>query len=243
MSHRPTKSPNPPSAPAADADTPPRPDPTPPPPDAGRNPPPPARPSQRPHHSRFRERGEVQMLPRPVSRRLHLPRYVELFDVRFFRLKKQYLVQAALASLVMMILLVLVDSVADAVLAVGLASSAVIVFVHPNSKSAAVRHLLGGHAIGLTVGMAISIILYHADWLGMDYTVNHWIVDLVAGSALGIVILLMSITDTEHPPAAATAVGFAWEGLEPIVIALFLAGIIVLSISKATLRSFLRDLD
>ena len=199
--------------------------------------------SRRSRHSRFWERGEVQVLPRPVSRRLRLPAYVELFDVRFFRLKRQYLGQAALAAVMMMILLVLVDSVADAVLAVGLASSAVIIFVHPHSKGAALRHLVGGHAIGLAVGMAISVVLYHADWFGLDYTVSHWIVDIVAASALGIVIVLMCVTDTEHPPAAATAVGFAWEGLEPMVIGLVIAGVLVLSVSKVALRGVLRDLD
>ena len=199
--------------------------------------------SPRSRHSRFWERGEVQVLPRPVSRRLRLPAYVELFDVRFFRLKRQYLGQAALAAVMMMILLVLVDSVADAVLAVGLASSAVIIFVHPHSKGAALRHLVGGHAIGLAVGMAISVVLYHSDWFGLDYTVSHWIVDIVAASALGIVIVLMCVTDTEHPPAAATAVGFAWEGLEPMVIGLVIAGVLVLSVSKVALRGVLRDLD
>lgn len=200
--------------------------------------------SERPGgHSRFWESGELQVLPRPVSRRLRLPTYVGVFDVRFFHQKKHYLGQAALAALVMMILLVMVDSVADAVLAVGLASSAVVIFMRPNSRSAALRPLLGGHAIGLAVGMAISVLIYHPDWLLLDYSVSHWVVDIMAASALGIVILLMSITDTEHPPAAATAVGFAWEGLELTVVGLFIAGVLVLVASKVALRGFLRDLD
>ena len=83
-------------------------------------------------------------MPRRMSRQFHLPPFVELYNVWFFRLEKRYLWQSALAAAVMLVVMLMVDSVADAVLAAGLGSSAVIVFVHPNSSSAALRHLVGG---------------------------------------------------------------------------------------------------
>ena len=198
---------------------------------------------QQRHHSRLLERGELQVLPLGISRRLGLPAYVELFDVRFFRLKWRYLAQATLAALVMLALLLLVDSLADAVLVLGLASSAVIIFVHPNAKSATLRHLVGGHLLGLGVGVTGAILLYHTGWHPASYATDHWIVDVVAAAALGVVILLMSVTDTEHPPAGATALGFAWESLQPTVIVLFIVGVLLLMVSKVALRGVLRDLD
>ena len=95
--------------------------------------------------SRLTTYGELQLMPRRVSRRLRLPLFVELYNVQFFELKKRYLWQSALAASVMLLVLLLVDSVADAVLAAGLGSSAVIIFVHPNSSGATLRHLVGGH--------------------------------------------------------------------------------------------------
>ena len=89
------------------------------------------------YRSRLLARGEFQVLPRRVSRRLHLPPFIELYDVRFFRFHKVYLWQSGLAVLAILGVLLLVDSVADAALAAGLGSSAVIVFVHPTSRAPA----------------------------------------------------------------------------------------------------------
>ena len=73
--------------------------------------------------------------------------------------------QATLAALVMLGVFLLVDSIADAVLAAGLGSSAVIVFVHPNASTAALRHLIGGHILGLAVGALASFVLF-PHWMG-----------------------------------------------------------------------------
>ena len=62
-------------------------------------------------------------MPRRISRRFHLPLFIELYNVRLFRLKTRYLWQSALAAVVMLIVMLMVDSVADAVLAAGLGSA------------------------------------------------------------------------------------------------------------------------
>ena len=200
-----------------------------------------ARPSRSP--SRLLDRGEFQLLPRRLSRRLHLPPFIELFDVRFFRMKKNYLGQAALATVVILAVLLLVDSVADAVLAAGLGSSAVILFLHPNSRSATLRHLVGGHLHGLLIGAVASFLLFHSGLLPVPVHMYGWVADIVAAGTLGMVILVMAVTDTEHPPAAATALGFALESLELTVIAIFAVGVLLLAFSKLLFRSALRDLD
>ena len=192
--------------------------------------------------SRLIDRGELQLMPRRISRRYHLPLFVELYNVQFFRLRKRYLWQSALATLVMLALLLLVDSVADAVLAAGLGSSAVIVFVHPNSSGAALRHLVGGHLLGLAVGTLSAFLLFHSGLIPLPDDVTHWAADVGAAITLGLVILLMSITDTEHPPAAATGLGFALQSLNMTVVVLFMTAVLVLAISKVLLRRSLRDL-
>ena len=193
--------------------------------------------------ARLMARGELQLMPRRYSRRFHLPLYVELYNVQFFQLKKRYLWQSALAALVMLLVLLLVDSVADAVLAAGLGSSAVIVFVHPNSSGAALRHLVGGHLFGLAIGMLSAFLLFHSGWMHFPADVEHWAADVGAAITLGLVILLMSITDTEHPPAAATGLGFALQSLNVTVVILFVTAVLVLALSKVLLRRSLRDLD
>ncbi|MCY4416403.1 MAG: HPP family protein [Chloroflexi bacterium] len=182
-------------------------------------------------------------MPRRVSRKYHLPLFIAIYNVQFFRLRSRYLLQAALAALVMLGVLLLVDSIADAVLAAGLGSSAVIVFVHPNSSGAALRHLVGGHILGLAVGALASFILFHAGWVPASDGTHHWVADMVAAITLGIVILLMSATDTEHPPAAATGLGFALQSLEITLVLLFVAAVLMLAVSKLIFRRALLDLD
>lgn len=192
---------------------------------------------------RLMTHGELQLMPRRVSRRFHLPLFVELYNVQFFQLKKRYLWQSAVAALVMLVVLLLVDSVADAILAAGLGSSAVIIFVHPNSSAAAFRHVVGGHLLGMAVGVSSALVLFHSGWLPIPADVSHWAADVGAAITLGLVILLMSITDTEHPPAAATGLGFALESLEITALVLFVAGVLLLAVSKMVFRRSLRDLD
>ena len=85
----------------------------------------------------------------------------------------------------MLLVLLLVDSVADAVLAAGLGSSAVIIFVHPNSSGAALRHLVGGHLIGLAVGILSAFVLFHSGWVLLPPDVEHWAADVGAAITLG----------------------------------------------------------
>jgi hypothetical protein len=98
------------------------------------------------------------------------------------------------------------DIISSGVIVAAIASSVAIVFFVPHSVASAPSRIVGGHlaaviaayivvAIGLTLPASVS-----------DAT---WFVDLSGAFALGLVILLMSITNTEHAPAAGTALGLA----------------------------------
>ena len=194
------------------------------------------------YQSRLLARGELQVLPRRASKRLRLPPYILLYDVRFFRMQKGYLWQSSLAVVAILAVLLLVDSVADAVLAAGLGSSVVIVFLHPTSRSASLRNLVGGHFMGSLIGAAASLLLFQSGWFPANAELSHWLANGVAAGVLGLVILLMAATDTEHPPAAATALGFALQSLEWPIVFLFGGAVIVLAVVKVVLRNRLRDL-
>ncbi len=194
------------------------------------------------YRSRLLARGELQVLPRRTSRRLHLSPFVELYDVRFFRRQKDYLWQSALAVVAILAVLLMVDSVADAALAAGLGASAVIVFVHPSSRGASLRNLIGGHSLGLLVGVVASLIMFESGWHPVPDEFSHWIADIMAAGVLGVVIVLMAATDTEHPPAAATALGFALQSLAWQMVILFIVAVLVLALAKLALRNRLQDL-
>jgi len=187
-------------------------------------------------------RGELQVLPRRVGRRYHLPPFVELYDIRFFRVAKQCFWQSALAAAAMLVVLMLVDSIADAALAAGLASSVFIVFLTPSARRANLRHLVGGHLHGLVVGVLGATLLFHSHLLPVPNDLSQWSVSVVAAVCMGLVILLMAATDTDHPPAAATTLGFSLRDLDWTLVGLFALGVLILACLKVLMRRWLKDL-
>jgi hypothetical protein len=75
-----------------------------------------------------------------------------ILDPGFAHNPRRYLIQACLAALAMLVILIFVDSLSNAALAAGLASSVVTLFVHPSNRIASIRSLCGGHILGRPPG-------------------------------------------------------------------------------------------
>ena len=70
--------------------------------------------------------------------------------------------------------------------------------------------------------------------------------DVVGAGAMGFVIMLMAITDTEHPPPAATTPGFSLPSLDRLLdwlqVGLFAGAVLLPAAAKALSRRQLQDL-
>ena len=182
----------------------------------------------------------MHLVPRWLAHRLHIPEDVRLVDLAFASNYRNYLVQSGLAAGAMLMVLVFVDSLADAALAAGLGSSIVILFVHPSSQAAKVRSLVGGHTLALMVG-AIALLIFSSP-VGAYLDELRVLFDLTLAVAVGVLILVMAITDTEHPPAAGTLMGVALQPWDPARIGIIIGAIIMLALIKWALRHYLKDL-
>lgn len=130
-------------------------------------------------------------------------RGVYLIDRNFLRRPKSYAVQAILAATTVAIVMVLQDSVSSIGVTTAVGATAFIVFQMPHSRMAQTRKVVGGHAVAVVVGLVASLIAHEV--LGEPYggTIG---IDVIAAAALGFTMLGMAMTDTEHPPGAATVV-------------------------------------
>ena len=162
-------------------------------------------------------------------------------DPQFRRQPRHYFVQGGLATIGMFAVLLFVDSFSDAALVAALGASVVIIFVHPTSKLGAPRALVGGHLLGLLVGSVFSMILFAPPVSGILEGVDA-LRDLVLAASVGAVIILMAITDTEHPPAGGTVLGMSTRVFDPSIFAIIIGAVIVLAVMKRILRRYLRDL-
>ncbi|MCY4365607.1 MAG: HPP family protein [Chloroflexi bacterium] len=164
-----------------------------------------------------------------------------LIDRRFRRHWKSYLFQCALCMLALLAILLVVDVVLRAAIVVAIASTAFIVFVLPHSQAANPRRIVGGHLVAVLVGSVLSL-LYLLPGGGDVETASRIVRDLIAVVTVGISILIMVLTDTEHPPAAGTALGLVVVGWTPSAVLFVVAGALTLSAMHWWLRPYLKNL-
>ena len=123
----------------------------------------------------------------------------------------RYLAQSVLAVFAMLVVLLFIDSVANAALVAGLGSTVVTAFLHPQASSGRLRAIIGGHSCGLIVGSILALVFINYELVIITFAYGDI---LVMAGAVGLTILAMGLTDTEHPPAAGIALGMAgrpWE--------------------------------
>lgn len=114
----------------------------------------------------------------------------------------------------------------DLFLVAAIGSTAFTVFAIPNHRTARPKNILGGHLI-CTIG-----------GFGCSHIPSYFI---SGGVAVGLGTLLMVTTDTEHPPAAGTALGLAVHFMRGGAI-FIVAGAFVFSGLRLALLPWLEDL-
>ena len=110
---------------------------------------------------------------------------------------------------------------AHTIIVASIASGCFVIFVMPSSPTAQPKNLVGGHIVELASGSLYTFFAYDA----VQPTSF-----IFYAFVFGISIFLMILTDTEHPPAAGTALGVAVHGFSIDVVVAVVMNAIVLSI-------------
>ena len=150
---------------------------------------------------------------------------------KFRSLWKNYIFQSFLAALTIFLVLLFL-TIEHAVVIAAIGATAFIVFAMPRNVTANSRNIIGGHLVGLFSGSLCALIPQPS-----------FLCSIMAYSlAVGLSIFIMVIIDTEHPPAAATALGVAITGFSLSASIAVITSVIVLSLAHHFLKPFLRDL-
>jgi len=152
---------------------------------------------------------------------------------------KRYALQCGLAGLVVLVLLLVLDTVTQTVLIAALGASTFIAFAVPRHMQSGPRHMIGGYVVGILVGSTVSMLVTS---IGVSATGANGVIILFGAIAISLAMFTMVVTRTEHPPAAALALGLVlneWDFLTLIVV---LAGVIGLSVIKKLVLPALLDL-
>ncbi len=153
----------------------------------------------------------------------------QLVDPKAHTRVYSYLFQCGLATIFLIAALLLHDAVLRAAIIVAVASSAFIIFVVPDSVAATPRRVIGGHIVAIIIGTIFAAI-------AGSHEESSYFVDIMAALSVGLSILLMVSTNTEHPPAAGTALGLVIHGWSVPAVIFVLVSVLVLSIIRIVLR-------
>lgn len=152
---------------------------------------------------------------------------------------KRYGLQCGLAGVGVLILLLVLDAVTQTVLIASLGASAFIAFAVPRSLHSGPRHLIGGYVVGIISGVAMSsvysLFTLHGAW-------DHAVMIIFGALAISFAMFAMVVTRTEHPPAAALALGLVLNEWDLATLLVVLVGVIGLSIIKQIVTPMLVDL-
>jgi CBS-domain-containing membrane protein len=152
---------------------------------------------------------------------------------------KRYALQCGLAGIVVLVLLLVLDSVTQTVLIASLGASAFIAFAVPRSLHSGPRNLIGGYLVGVFAGVVMSLLNQYVVMAGGW---DHAIMVLFGALSISVAMFIMVVTRTEHPPAAALALGLVLNEWTFVTLVVVLGGVIVLSVAKRLVLPMLLDL-
>lgn len=145
-------------------------------------------------------------------------------DAKFVHRPRIYATQALLAGVALFVILMAEDALTSGAIVAAIASSVAIVFFVPHSIASSPFRIIGGHLSAIVAGLCtVGIMLLLPD----SVAANQWVIHALQGTSLALVILFMTITNTEHAPAAGTAFGLATSMPRDSVIFIISAAIII----------------
>ena len=165
---------------------------------------------------------------------------MEFLDPQFKKNPRPFILQSLMALATFFIVLLFVEKVTQVVIVAALGASTFIVFSMPHTMTAAPRRLIGGHFMGLVSGSVCHFLFI--DGLSVNLNQSTALLALTFGVAIALAMFLMAVTNTEHPPAAATSIGLLMAGWSwsAILFVLLFAGL--LAIIHYALRRYLVNL-
>ena len=152
----------------------------------------------------------------------------------------RYVTQCGLATMVVLIVLLVLDTFTQTVLIAALGASAFIAFAVPRSVNADPRHMIGGYLMGIVAGGVMGALSDAV--LFSSPAVEHAFIVVAGALATGLAMFLMVISRTEHPPAAALALGLVLNQWDWHTLAFIVGGIVVLTVAKQLVMPLLMDL-
>jgi len=152
-----------------------------------------------------------------------------------------YIIQCLIATSILFISLLFLNVLTETAIIASLGATSFIVFAMPNTYAASPRRLIGGYFIGISSG----IICYQFGQISYPFIIsmsNQKVPIFFAAIAVGLSIFIMTITNTEHAPAAGIALGLVINQWNVTSIAFIIIVMLLMIITHHVLKPYLINL-
>jgi len=167
---------------------------------------------------------------------------MQIFDRKLKKYFPNYILQSLLATITLTIILYFENIFTNTAVVASLGATTFIIFAMPGYTTARPRSVIGGHIIGIVSGILCFYIASLAQNKEYFFLSHEILKILIPSLSVGLSIFFMVITNTEHPPAAGTALGIVVQGWSYSTILVILITISLLSLTKYLLKAWLKDL-
>lgn len=167
---------------------------------------------------------------------------MQILDIKLKKYFSHYIFQSLLATITLTIILYFENIFTRTAIIASLGATTFIIFAMPKYATAQPRKVMGGHIVGIMVGIFcfyISSLTQNIESLSLSQSALKI---FIPSLSVGLSIFIMAITNTEHPPAAGTALGIVVQGWSYPTILVILITISLLSLTKYLLKPWLKDL-
>jgi len=167
---------------------------------------------------------------------------MQIFDRKLKKYFSNYILQSLLATITLTIILYFENIFTRTAVVASLGATTFIIFAMPKYATAQPRRVIGGHIIGIVSGVLCFYIASLTQNREYFFLTQNIIKILIPSLSVGLSIFFMVITNTEHPPAAGTALGIVVQGWSYSTMLVILITISLLSLIKYLLKPWLKDL-
>ena len=167
---------------------------------------------------------------------------MQIFDRKLKKYFPNYILQSLLATIALTIILYFENIFTNTAVVASLGATTFVIFAMPKYATAQPRRVMGGHIFGIIVGIFCSYLYSHIQNENNFFLSQEMLKILIPSLSVGLSIFFMVITNTEHPPAAGTALGIVVQGWSYSTILVILITISLLSLTKYLLKPWLKDL-
>ena len=167
---------------------------------------------------------------------------MQIFDRKLKKYFPNYILQSLLATIALTIILYFINIFTNTAIVASLGATTFIIFAMPKYETAQPRRVIGGHIFGIIVGILCFYLYSHIQNENNFFLSYEMFKILIPAISVGLAIFTMVITNTEHPPAAGTALGITIQGCSYSTILVIISTILLLSLFKYLLKTWLKDL-